>query len=303
MGYEWRFQSPSVLDQIGRWQFDPPRWDGSPLDGGRVFIHCEQGVGDVTQMARYLRQTIEQGRPVLECQPDFVRLLNTRFDSIAEVVARRDDGHRLHDTRLLPAYHEPIRPDRHEPRNDPEDRSLYHSAHGACRALNNATWRKRIGRRPGLDEPPQPLQRPAARLPPGRFFTPCRRAGVRFFALQKSDAAAQASQPPDGLAIEPLYIQLDDFADTAGAVANLDLVISVDAAVVYLAGAMGRPVWTLLPQLADWRWLIECEDSPWYPSMQLIRQRNASGWRAPRHTPRRVRRCTLVVDDGHAFFL
>ena len=85
---------------------------------------------------------------------------------------------------------------------------------------------------------------------------------MRFFALQKSDAAAQASQPPDGLAIEPLYTELDDFADTAGAVANLDLVISVDAAVVYLVGAIGRPVWTLLPQLADWRWLIEREDSP-----------------------------------------
>ncbi len=72
--------------------------------------------------------------------------------------------------------------------------------------------------------------------------------------------------------------QLKDFADTAAAIDNLDLIISVDTAVVHLAGALGKPVWTLLPFVPDWRWMLERSDSPWYPSMRLFRQRQLHDW-------------------------
>ena len=73
-------------------------------------------------------------------------------------------------------------------------------------------------------------------------------------------------------------VELDDFADTAALVANLDLVIAVDTSVAHLAGAMGKPVWVLLPYAPDWRWLLEREDSPWYPTMRLFRQKSRGDW-------------------------
>ena len=70
----------------------------------------------------------------------------------------------------------------------------------------------------------------------------------------------------------------EDFADTAAVIANLDLIISVDTSVVHLAGAMGKPVWTLLPFVGDWRWLFNRQDSPWYPSVRLFRQTKRGDW-------------------------
>jgi ADP-heptose:LPS heptosyltransferase len=71
---------------------------------------------------------------------------------------------------------------------------------------------------------------------------------------------------------------LKDFADTAALIANLDLIIAVDTAVVHLAGAMGKPVWVLVPFVPDWRWLLNRDDSPWYPTMRLFRQRKLGDW-------------------------
>jgi ADP-heptose:LPS heptosyltransferase len=102
--------------------------------------------------------------------------------------------------------------------------------------------------------------------------------GVRFFSLQKGEAAAEARTPPPGMELVDWTEELTDFADTAALIANLDLIITVDTAVAHLAGAMGKPVWTLLSFVADWRWLREREDSPWYPSMRLFRQSALGDW-------------------------
>ena len=72
---------------------------------------------------------------------------------------------------------------------------------------------------------------------------------------------------------------LNDFADTAAAVSNLDLVVSVDTSVAHIAGALGWPIWTLIPFVPDWRWLLERDDSPWYPTMQLFRQSERNDWK------------------------
>ncbi len=100
---------------------------------------------------------------------------------------------------------------------------------------------------------------------------------VRFFSLQKGNAAAQ-TEAPAGMEIVDSSGGLKDLADTAALIANLDLIIAVDTAVAHLAGAMGKPVWTLLPYVSDWRWLLDREDTPWYPTMRLFRQTCRGDW-------------------------
>jgi hypothetical protein len=102
--------------------------------------------------------------------------------------------------------------------------------------------------------------------------------GVTFFSLQKGAAAAQANRPPPGLKLIDLSPDLHDFADTAAAMAAMDLVITTDTSVAHLAGALGRPVWVMLQFVSDWRWLLERDDSPWYPTMRLFRQTALGDW-------------------------
>jgi ADP-heptose:LPS heptosyltransferase len=103
-------------------------------------------------------------------------------------------------------------------------------------------------------------------------------AGASFVSLQVGPRAADLATPPANT-VTDLAAELRDFAETAGALANLDLVIAVDTAVAHVAGAMGRPVWVMLPLCPDWRWLLPSGDAtPWYPTMRLYRQRKLGDW-------------------------
>ncbi len=101
--------------------------------------------------------------------------------------------------------------------------------------------------------------------------------GVKYFSLQKGAPATELESIPAGTVID-LSACLEDFADTAATIQELDLVISIDTAVAHLAGALGKPVWTLLPFAPDWRWMLEREDTPWYPTMRLFRQLAPGDW-------------------------
>ena len=101
---------------------------------------------------------------------------------------------------------------------------------------------------------------------------------VRFYSLQKGEGAAQSKSPPSGMQLADWSEELDDFADTAAFIQNLDLVIGVDTAVAHLAGAMGKPVWLLLSFSPEWRWMLNQSDSPWYPTMRLFRQPKFADW-------------------------
>ncbi|HXE55992.1 MAG TPA: glycosyltransferase family 9 protein, partial [Tepidisphaeraceae bacterium] len=103
--------------------------------------------------------------------------------------------------------------------------------------------------------------------------------GVRFYSLQKGEAAKQSAPP--AMELVDWTAELTDFADTAALIQNLDLVISVDTAVAHLAGAMARPVWVLHRFSPDWRWFLDRPDSPWYPTMRLFRQPKMDDWETP----------------------
>ena len=102
--------------------------------------------------------------------------------------------------------------------------------------------------------------------------------GIQWYGLQKGPGAEEIHQIESKFMIDILGEEFEDFGDTAAVVENLDLLISVDTAVVHLAGAMGKTVWTLLPFAPDWRWQRNTADSPWYPTMRLYRQPARGDW-------------------------
>jgi hypothetical protein len=104
--------------------------------------------------------------------------------------------------------------------------------------------------------------------------------GVTFLSLQKGPKAQEASLPPAGMRLVALGDELQDFEDTAAVLMLADLLISVDSSPVHLAGALGRPVWMMLPFVPDWRWLLDRADSPWYPSLRIFRQPAVGDWPA-----------------------
>jgi ADP-heptose:LPS heptosyltransferase len=114
---------------------------------------------------------------------------------------------------------------------------------------------------------------------PLHFFAPLAGIpGVTLYSLQKGEDAGIAKDPPGDMELVDHTARINDFSDTAAFIENLDLVISVDTAVAHLAGAMGRPVWTLLPFSPEWRWLLDREDTTWYPTMKLFRQSSQGNW-------------------------
>ncbi len=272
--YEWHRRLPGRTPS----HFAAPQWDGRYRPGMRLLVHAEQGFGDTLQFVRYASVLKRGGAQViLGCAGALKRLL-APVEGVDSVIAHgeRIPAHDFHMPLLslpgllkteLASIPGPVGYVS-APADDVEARGRQLASLAAPRVglvwqgnLNNHILR---GRSIALT----------------RLLPVLQQRGISFVSLQADEGRmalseiAPAHSPFDPFATEPAR----DFVDTAAVMANLDLVISIDTAATHLAGAMDRPVWTLLTSDPDWRWLRGREDSPWYPTMRLFRQHQAGDW-------------------------
>ena len=256
-------------------------WDGSSLIGKRVMVRCFHGLGDTIQFARFLpslcsvaeRVTVQAQRPLLallESIPgieSFVPLdpldgigPSAGFDVEIELM---ELPYAFRTTlATLPCDVPYLRV--------PPDLVSHRREELSCAGLNADSLTVGLVWSSGTWNPER-------NVPLAEFSRICGIRGLRFLSLQRGFAAQiDADQCP--LNLIPTEHESGTPLDTAAAILNLDLVISVDTMVAHLAGALGKPVWTLLPFRADWRWMLDREDSPWYPTMRLFRQPRPGAW-------------------------
>jgi protein O-GlcNAc transferase len=275
--FEWRFQL-NKWKSIYPYRNKMPRWNGSYAMDKAIFIHDEQGLGDTFQFLRYLPMVKARcGKIIFETRKSIIGLLKG-YPGIDEVVERSDNGKPpvafdLYIPLLsLPGLLGTT------PTTIPAKVPYLHADPAKVKY-----WESRISRpgfKVGLVWAGRPLHpNDQNRSCPLENFHPLSEIqGMQLYGLQKGEAAAQADRFLKGNGLDNLGEAFKDFSDTAGAIANLDLVISVDTAVAHLAGAMGKPVWVLLPLIPDWRWMMDRQYSPWYPTMRLFRQEKRRGW-------------------------
>jgi tetratricopeptide (TPR) repeat protein len=273
LAYEARWRV-KALQLVQRYSSDPPWLGGESIRGKVILLHAEQGYGDSIQFCRYAPLVAAQGAKVLLGVPGGLRTLMGSLAGVDSVVTQSP----------LPAF------DLHCPlvslplalgtelATIPAAVPYLHADRAA-----RASWAARLGPRSaprvgfawsGSPTHTNDLNRSIAL----EVLLPLLRAEVQCVSLQKvirdTDVPILTGLP----ALQRLGEELADFAAAAALIAELDLVISVDTAIAHLAGALGKPVWILLPYVADWRWLRGREDSPWYPAARLFRQPAAGDW-------------------------
>jgi hypothetical protein len=280
--HEWRRRLPGVGDPAPR--NAPPRWSGgAALAGKTILLYREQGFGDSIHFVRYVPLMQRRGaRIVLMCQAALVRL----FQGLPDVIAVGSKLEELPpadlscslldlpevfrtDVATIPASipylkAPPISVD------EWERRLAASAAPGTLRV--GLAWAGNAEHYNDLVRSiPLQLLRSLARV-----------QNVRFYSLQVGPAAGQQRDVPE-LPMVDHTAELRDFAETAAMVSQLDLVIAPDTAIAHLAGALGKPVWVMLPFVPDWRWMLDRSDSPWYPTMRLFRQPRIGDWEAVGH--------------------
>jgi tetratricopeptide (TPR) repeat protein len=277
--YESRWETSAFIP-YKKFPFGKPQWKGEPLEGKRILLHAEQGFGDAIQFARFIPEVYAKGavvfleigaplKPLMEqlMEPGHVRVRGEsrpEFDYHCSLMS-------LPFALNLEFCAIPGKPYFDVPRAARENaRVAFHNAtHDRSVLRVGITWRGN----------PTHRWNQVRSLKPSQFAPLAAIRGVHWFLLQK-DATPQelACFPPAFplFSLDPRH--LDGFLATAAVIQELDLVISIDTVTAHLTGALGKPLWLLLPAFYDWRWHAHLEDSPWYPSARLFRQQEPGIW-------------------------
>jgi tetratricopeptide (TPR) repeat protein len=271
LGYEWRRKLPTW---VGR-SFEPHEWSGVDVSGKRLLLYAEQGFGDTIQFARYAPLVAARGaRVVLEVQRPLKYLL--KGVSGVEMVVAKDEMLPSADLQCsllsLPLMFATT------VETIPSNVPYIHP-----RADRVEAWKRRLPRDAAMiglvwSGNPRSAKDHARSIAFEQLAPLLTVPGIQFVSLQKDVRPSDASALRACGEVIDLCADLQDFLDTAAIISQLDLVISVDTAVAHLAGALGKPVWVLLPPLPDFRWLLDRKTSPWYPSARLFRKSRARDW-------------------------
>jgi tetratricopeptide (TPR) repeat protein len=274
--YEWRWKT----DRFGEMPARYPRWDGSPLEGRTVLLRAEQGYGDTFQFVRYAPLVQQRGGKVVVSCPDGAVPLLSRSPGIDRLVAASTEtppcdleAPLLSLPLLFGTTPETV------PAPVPylfPDPALVEQ------------WHRELPPGPpfkiGISWQGNPAyRRDHYRSIPLRHFAPVARlGGVQLYSLQKGHGTEQLREFAEQFSVIDLGERLTEragaFTDTAAVLANLDLLVTSDTAIVHLAGGLGVPVLMALPRIPDWRWLLDREDTPWYPTVRLFRQTERGDW-------------------------
>ncbi|CCE12199.1 TPR repeat protein [Bradyrhizobium sp. STM 3843] len=271
-GYEWRHQAP--VARLTPRALPQPSWRGEDIAGKTILLHGEQGFGDSIQFCRYVPLVEARGaRVVLEADTPLARLMQT-LRGAHEVIAKGDPLPDVDIRCPLPSL-----PLAFETRLDtiPADGPYLSAPDNAAEAWAPLL----VNARPlkiGLAWAGNPNHvRDRERSMDLRHLLPLFEVNATFVSLQKQLRDGEAGLLAQHGVLD-VSDQLHDFADTAALISQLDLVIAVDTGVAHLAGALGKPVWIMLTHAPDWRWLLDRDDSPWYPTARLFRQGDGRDW-------------------------
>ncbi|HEY3637868.1 MAG TPA: tetratricopeptide repeat protein [Rhizomicrobium sp.] len=274
--YEWRKRK---AEPFGVSPHSQPVWSGAePLAGKTLFVHAEQGLGDTIQFCRFAILAQKRGaKVILAVQEPLVRLLQNLGPNISTIALSSPPPDFDFQVALMSL------PLAFETGGTCPVQIPYLHAEGD--RIEN--WRRRIGDtgvKIGICwQGNRKVKIDAGRSFPLRHFEAISViSDIRLISLQKNDGLEQLAELPAGLQVETLGKDFDAgpgaFLDTAAVMMLLDLVITSDTAIAHLAGALGRPVWLLLQHAAEWRWMLERADSPWYPTVRLFRQKRHGDW-------------------------
>jgi Tfp pilus assembly protein PilF len=281
--YEWRFRCAGADPEPER-RF--PRWDGMPLAGRTLLVRAEQGLGDQIMLASCLPDAIARaGLCMVECDPRLVKLFTRSFPQSTFFPHYRGRKPRWMECDATPDCEIPFGslPGLFRGRGEEFPR---HAGYLRADPERIAYWRGRLAE---LGAAPKvglswrggaPRTRRTLRSLDLGQLLPLLRTGASFVSVQYGDCQQEiaAFEHADGIELAHWQAPIDDYDETAALVSALDLVISVQTAVVHLAGALGKRTWVMVPSVPEWRYMAQGEVMPWYPSVKLWRQRQRGDW-------------------------